>query len=121
MKRLVFLILLLSLNGCAKAQPTMAGGKWASVLHDPDANVRKKAAFTLGNIGPSDPAVLPALIGALTDADAGVRCETILALLKYGPAAKEAIPELTQVQEKDRDPKVREYAAKALDKLKEGK
>jgi HEAT repeat protein len=61
------------------------------------------------------------LIGALKDADAGVRCEAILALLKYGPAAKEVIPPLTEVQEKDHDAKVRAYAAKALEKLKESK
>jgi HEAT repeat protein len=50
-------------------------------------------ADELGNIGPGDPAALPALTGALKDADAGVRCEAVLALLKYGPGAKEAIPE----------------------------
>jgi HEAT repeat protein len=99
----------------------MAGGKWAEALRGPDAKVRRNAAFTLGNIGPSDPAVLPALLGAVKDADAGVRCEAILALLKYGPAAREAIPELTEVRQKDRDPKVRAYAARAVDKLKEGK
>jgi len=95
----------------------MAGSKWAEALRDRDARVRKKAAFTLGNIGPSDPAVLPALMGALTDADAGVRCEAILALLKYGPGAREAIPALTEIQEKDRDARVRAYAAQALEKL----
>jgi HEAT repeat protein len=83
--------------------------------------VRKKAAFTLGNIGPSDPAVLPALTGALKDADAGVRCEAVLALLKYGPGAEEAIPELTEVQAKDRDARVRAYAARAVEKLRSGK
>jgi HEAT repeat protein len=117
----LLVILMIVLSGCGRARPTMAGGKWAEALRNPDAKVRKKAAFTLGNIGPSDPAVLPALIGALKDADAGVRREAILALLKYGPDAKEAIPALTAVQEKDREPKVRACAAKALEKLKEGK
>jgi len=117
MRREVLVILLISLTGCGRAQPTMAGGKWAQALRDSDIKVRKKAAFTLGNIGPSDPAVLPALIGALKDADAGVRCEVILALLKYGSGAEEAIPELKEVQNKDRDAKVREYATKALEKL----
>jgi HEAT repeat protein len=113
--------LLISLSGCGSAQPTMAGGKWAEALRDRDAKVRKKAAFTLGNIGPTDPAVLPALIGALKDADAGVRCEAILALRKYGLPAKEAILELTAIQQKDRNRKVRAYAANALEKLKESK
>jgi HEAT repeat protein len=120
MRRILFVMLLISLSGCGGASPPMAGGKWAEALRDPDARQRRKAAFTLGNIGPSDPAVLPALLRALKDRDAVVRREAILALLKYGPGAKEAIPELTAVREKDRDAKVRAYAAQALDKLKEG-
>jgi HEAT repeat protein len=120
MRRILLVIVLLPLSGCGRAQPAMAGGKWAEALRDPDAQVRRKAAFTLGNIGPSDPAVLPALVGALEDADAGVRREAILALLKYGPAAKGALPELAEVREQDRDAKVRAYAAQALEKLKEG-
>jgi HEAT repeat protein len=120
MKRALAVILLIAFSGCDRPQPPMAGSKWAEALHDPDAKVRKRAAFTLGNIGPSDAAVLPALIGALKDADAGVRCEAILALVKYGAGAREAVPALTEVQEKDRDARVRAYAAKALDKLKEG-
>jgi HEAT repeat protein len=118
MRRILLVILLISLTGCGRGQPKMAGSKWAEALRNPDAKVRQKAAFTLGNIGPSDPAVLPALLGALQDAEAGVRCEAILALLKYGPAAEEAIPTLTEVQQKDRDAKVRGYAARALDKLR---
>jgi HEAT repeats len=120
MRSLSFVILMLSLSGCGKTPPTMGGGKWAEALRDPDAKVRKKAAFTLGNIGPSDPAVLPALTAALKDADAGVRCEAVLALLKYGPGARGAVPELTEVHQKDRDAKVREYAAKAVEKLRSG-
>jgi HEAT repeat protein len=98
----------------------MAGSKWAGVLRDPDPKARKKAVFTLGNIGPSDPVVLPSLLEALKDTNADVRCEAILALAKYGPGAKEAIPALTEVQQKDRDAAVRAYAAEALEKLKAG-
>ena len=88
MKYIPFLAVLIALCGCAREQPKMAGAKWAEALHDRDAKVRKKAAFTLGNIGPSDAAVLPALIEALRDADAEVRYEAILALLKYGSGAR---------------------------------
>jgi HEAT repeat protein len=121
MRRVLLVILLISLSGCGRARPTMAGGKWAAAVRDPDAKMRKKAAFTLGNIGPSDPAILPALIGALKDTDAGVRCEAILALLKYGPGAKVAMSELTEVRQKDRDAKVRDYAAQALAKIEGNK
>jgi HEAT repeat protein len=117
MRRILILIVLISLTGCGPAQPTMAGAKWAEALHNPDVKVRRQAAFTLGNIGPSHPAVLPALIGALKDTDAEVRCAAILALLKYGPGAREAVPVLTECRHKDRDAKVRAYAARALDAL----
>jgi HEAT repeat protein len=96
----------------------MAGGKWAEALHSPEAKIRKRAAFTLGNIGWSDPVVLPALIEALKDADAGVRCEVILALLKYGPGAREALTKLEEMQRRDRNAQVRQYAARAVEKLR---
>jgi len=103
----------------------MAGGKpvsyWLQALKDPNAKVRKQAAFKLGNVGPADSAVLPALLEALRDADASVRSEAILALIKFGPQAKEAIPLLTDLQQRDRDTRVRTYAAKALEKLAETK
>jgi HEAT repeat protein len=113
----------LLLSGCSPAPPTLAGGKpvsyWIEALKAPDRKLRKKAAFKLGNAGPTDPAVLPALTRALQDKDAGVRSATILALLKFGAGAQEAIPALTQVQQQDRDRKVRTDAAQALAKLRE--
>jgi HEAT repeat protein len=120
MRHTLLVILLISLSGCGGAQPPLAGGKWSEALRDADAKLRKKAAFTLGNIGPSDPAVLPALTGALKDPDAGVRCEAILALLKCGPGAREAVAALEEVRQRDRDAQVRAYAAKALAKLQGG-
>jgi HEAT repeat protein len=120
MRRILLLILLIALSGCGRAQPTMAGAKWAEALRDSDAGVRKKAAFTLGNIGPSDPAVLPALIGALKDTDAEVRREAILALLKYGPGTEEFIPTLEEMSRNDPDAQVRAGAAKAVGKLQRG-
>jgi HEAT repeat protein len=119
MKRALCIVLVLVLAGCHAEPPAMAGGKWAAALRAPDAKVRKKAAFTLGNIGSSDAAVLPALVDGLRDTDAGVRCEVILALAKYGSGAKHALAGLTDVQEHDGDAKVREYAARALAKLKD--
>jgi HEAT repeat protein len=117
MKRILLVVTLVLLCGCARQQPKMAGAKWAAALHDRDAKVRKKAAFTLGNIGPSDPSVLPALIEALRDADTDVRFEAILALVKYGSGAREAVPALDELQRHDRDAKIRDAAAKALAKI----
>jgi hypothetical protein len=107
--------------GCSKAPPTLAGGKpvryWVEALHDPDAKVRKKAAFKLGNVGPADPAALPALLGALGDRNTAVRCEVILALAKFGPAGREALPVLAKMKQHDRDARVRLYASKAVERL----
>jgi|YelNatPaOPRAMG01_1025707.scaffolds.fasta_scaffold245539_2 HEAT repeat protein len=117
MKRLVIALLLTSLIGCGKAPPTTRVNYWVQTLHANDAKLRKKAAFTLGNLGTVDPGVVPALRGALTDADAAVRCEAILALLKCGPAAAEAVPALQHLQQHDPNAQVRRYAAQAVEKL----
>ena len=115
-------MLLALLSGCSKPQPTLTGGKplshWVEALRSsPDAHMRKEAAFKKGNAGPADPTILPALVGALKDRDSAVRCETILALVKFGSAAREAAPALGDLRDHDRDPKVRSFAAKAFVKL----
>jgi HEAT repeat protein len=121
----IFIVALLfaGLGGCSKPQPTLSGGKpishWIERLStSPDAKERKEAAFKLGNVGPTDAAVLPALQGGIKDADPAVRCEVILALVKCGPAAEEAVPALIELRDRDRDPRVRGYAAKALEKIR---
>ena len=91
--------------------------EWIHALSDPDAKPRKKAADKLGNVGASDPAVVPALCEALKDKNADVRCEAILALAKSSSGAKEAIAPLKAISLQDRDAKVRTYAAKALEQL----
>jgi HEAT repeat protein len=117
MRYFLLITALILVSGCGKAKPAMAGAKWAEALHDSDPKQRKRAAFTLGNIGPSDPAGLPALIGALEDKDAGVRREAILALVKFGLEAKSAVPMLAKLRQNDRDAQVRKYAGMALEKL----
>jgi HEAT repeat protein len=110
-------------GGCGKIQPPLAGGKpvghWVQALSDPDAKMRKEAVFKLGNVGSSDASVIPALIGALKDSDSRVRCEAILALLKSGRDAQQAIDPLGEMQLHDRDAKVREFAAKGLRRLQQ--
>jgi HEAT repeat protein len=115
-------VLVAALGGCGKSPPTLAGGKpvtyWVEALRDPDARQRKTAAFKLGNAGPADPAVLPALLAALQDPDPVVRREVILSLVKFGPAAREAVPVLEGLGERDPDPEVRAAAAKGLERLR---
>jgi HEAT repeat protein len=116
--------LLLGFVGCSQSPPTLAGGKpvayWIEALQSHDARLRKKAVFTLGNVGTTDPATLPALLAALRDRDATVRSEAILALVKCGPEAQQALPLLAEMQQRDNDAKVRRYAAKVREKLQSG-
>ncbi|HEY1343170.1 MAG TPA: HEAT repeat domain-containing protein [Bryobacteraceae bacterium] len=109
--------------GCGQSRPTMVGGKpvqeWRQALQDPNPKTRKKAATKLGNAGAVDSTVIPALVGALQDRDAGVRAEAVLALLRIGPAAREAFPALREMARTDKDARVRAYAAKALEKLQD--
>jgi HEAT repeat protein len=121
MRMLALLVLALAASGCGKPGPTLAGGKpiedWVKALQDPDTKTRKIAAMKLGNVGPAHPAAFPALLDALKDRDAGVRCDVILALVKFGPDAKDAVPALHQIRKNDPNAKVRDYAAKALEKI----
>jgi HEAT repeat protein len=112
----------LMLAGCGSpAEPTTAHYKpvshWVEALKSPDIALRKQAAHVLGNVGPNDPAVVPALIEALKDAEAVVRIEAVIGLMKIGPAAEDAIPALEEARN-DKDPKMREYVLKALERIR---
>jgi HEAT repeat protein len=118
--------LLLSLSvalcaGCNKEHSVLAGGKpighWIEATRDSSEKVRKQAIEKLGNVGDSDPSVFPALIAALKDSASGVRREAIVAIVKHGPGAESAVDSLKPVASGDPDPQVREYAARALQKL----
>jgi HEAT repeat protein len=121
----VLLALFVAAGGCGRATPTLAGGKpvshWVEALQSPDAATRKHAVAKLGNVGPSDPAAIPALVGALRDRDAAVRREAILAVMKAGPQAEDAVPALTELQEKDKDANVRADAGRALAAIRKTK
>jgi HEAT repeat protein len=110
------------IGGCGTSSPPLAGGKpvqyWLDALRSPDAKLRKKAAFKLGNVGTADARALSALTAALGDSDASVRCEVIFALVKFGPAARDMGPMLTDMQRRDPDARVRTYAAKAAEKIR---
>lgn len=118
-RRMLLLALgIMPVAGCSKGPPTMAHyqpvSHWVAVLHSPNARQRVQAVKVLGNVGPADPAVIPALAAALADSDAGVRREAALALVKIGPPAADAVTAL-RARLRDPDLKVRTYAARALE------
>ncbi len=117
MRYLVVSGLVMGICGCGGTLPMLAHGKpaayWVQALHDPDAQLRKRAVEVLGNVGTADPAVVPALTSALKDRDAHVRRAAVLALLRLGPAAQEADAALREAQH-DKDAQVRASAVKAL-------
>jgi HEAT repeat protein len=114
-------VLVAAVAGCGPATPTLAGGKpathWVEALKDPNDIVRKKAAFELGNVGPTDAAAFPALKDALKDAAPAVRREAIKALVKFGAKAKDALPDLQEMEQNDPDAAVRGDAAQLVQKL----
>jgi HEAT repeat protein len=120
MRYLLVAGLLVLAGGCAKAPPTLAHGKpvghWVQALQGPDAQQRQQAARVLGNVGPGDPAAVPALARAAADPVPAVRREAVVALLKLGPAARAALPALERLRH-DPDPQVRRDAALAVQKL----
>lgn len=115
-------VLVVALGGCSEQQPPSAGGKpidfWVKSLDSPDAALRQKAARKLGNVGTLHEGALPSLIKALKDPEPLVRREAILAVAKFGPEAKQAIPALQQLQRNDEeDGQLRDFAAAALKKI----
>ena len=110
-------------TACSKPrQPILSGGKplshWVQGLSSPDAKLRKTAVAKLGNAGPLDPDVAPMLLKTLHDSSAPVRCEAIVAITKLGSQAKQTIPDLQAVAQNDRDANVRDFAQKAIEKIK---
>ena len=114
-------LLMAAIGGCHKTPPTQSGGKsvsyWLEAVTGPDAKLRKEAVEKLGNVGPTDPAALPAVIRALRDQDAKVRRAAIVALMKFGPLREETKPILTDLKARDPDVQVRSFAARALDRV----
>ncbi len=121
----VLILFAIGTSGCTnRPDITLAGGKpmsyWIEALHDKDPKARKAAATHIGNAAPSDSAAISALIEALKDPDPTVRCEVLLALMKCGSAAADAVPTITEMQKKDPSEQVRKYATKVLEKIRGG-
>ena len=89
---------------------------WLEAVKSPDPKTREKAVDVLGNVGPADPAAIPALTGAVRDKDAAVRDAAVLALSKIGPPAAAALPALQEAT-KDPNPAVRTHAATAVERV----
>ena len=110
--------------GCGKAYPITSGGRtasaWAEVLQAPNEAValRRKAATKLGPLVLIDEAAMPALLLGLKDNDAGVRRLAVRSLGIYsGPRAEEVLPTLAELEHEEKDKKVREALAAAIERL----
>jgi HEAT repeat protein len=139
---LLALVLLIALPAAAQDRRTLAG--WQRELRDPSADVRARAARALTAF---DRHAVPSLVGALGDGDYAVRTSAAEALVKigpgtvvpgviealqhteprvranaavvlgsFGPAAMPAVPALTRAL-KDANPRVRELAGEALNRI----
>jgi HEAT repeat protein len=110
----VLLVCLLACAGC--------GGKSTdqliSDLNSPDAQERDRtiAVRTLPQRKGDAAKVVPALIAALKDKDAGIRWDAAIGLGYFGEQAKDAIPALQEALH-DRDARVREGAGVALSRI----
>jgi HEAT repeat protein len=82
---------------------------------DPDVQCVAKDAIRLIQQGTNQD--VARFVGLLKDKDENVRMLAAKALGKMGPAAKEALPALKEVAEKDADPDVRGVAKYAMDRI----
>jgi HEAT repeat protein len=64
-----------------------------------------------------DPRAIPTLIAALKDRDSHVRRSAAIGLGSFGEQAREAIPDLQMLAQKDRDARIREAATTALSRI----
>src|SRR5437588_786657 len=90
---------------------------WARALESPDAETRRRAAFSLWATGTEAGEAVPALASVLLqDPNPDVRREVALALIKMAPASRGAVPALAGALG-DEEPAVRMNAVIALFRL----
>ncbi|MGB2823153.1 MAG: HEAT repeat domain-containing protein [Phycisphaerae bacterium] len=90
------------------------------VRDDPAEDVRRPAAMTLAQIGPEAAGAVDVLIPHLKSSDRGTRIYTAIALGMFGPAARQAIPALTEAM-RDPDEDLHREAAEALRRIRSSK
>jgi HEAT repeat protein len=120
---LAMLVWSVVLSGCRHEErgPILAGGRevnsWIKDLHDARPQVRRQAVLKLGNVGDHDPAAAEGLTGALSDTDALVRRDAILAVAKLTQPSVDVKLKLETMSRSDKDPRARELARKAVIRL----
>jgi HEAT repeat protein len=117
-------LLALATVGCGpKVELRMVHGQsvvhWVDELKRTDPKARRFALAALQAVGASDPAAVPAIVGALKDRDATVRDAAVIALLNIGSAAKDGVGALHEAKN-DKDASVRAHAAAALERIEAG-
>ncbi|HKD38319.1 MAG TPA: HEAT repeat domain-containing protein [Pirellulales bacterium] len=88
-----------------------------AMLKDTDPNVRMATAYALGKLGHAAASAVPALIGALDDSSKDVRYAAAYSLPSLGPDATSAWTALQKAAAQDKDPSVRNEAARSLTKI----
>jgi HEAT repeat protein len=83
-----------------------------------EQSTRSDAVRALGNLGATDPRVVPTLRDALSDPNQGIVTEAILALRKLGPPARDVFPQLAEIaKDQKQTPYIRSQALETLRQL----
>ena len=110
----------MALHGIGQLGPAAAEAVATVALvlrRDPDPFARRRAASVIERIGAGTPALVPALLEALTDPDAKVRRLAAAALGRRGAAARASVPTLVRAIFRDASRSVRRRAAAALERV----
>ncbi|MFP6612524.1 MAG: HEAT repeat domain-containing protein [Pirellulales bacterium] len=81
----------------AVQQQGLSTKQWIVKLADDDKQVRRRAAYALGQMGPAAAGAVPALTTAADDKNIEVGWYALQALGQIGPAAAAAVPEIIHI------------------------
>ncbi|MEE3219587.1 MAG: HEAT repeat domain-containing protein, partial [Planctomycetota bacterium] len=88
---------LLIVPATAVQQQGLSTKQWIVKLADDDKQVRRRAAYALGQMGPAAAGAVPALTTAADDRNIEVGWYALQALGRIGPAAAAAVPEIIRI------------------------